>query len=335
MPSKSSNDGQRKSFWVRADAAGSWEERKPVVMAAAEAAADLVVVREEDIQPARKMGIKALGVVGGGPEVPEDVVRVNPDPTRGDQAPGDAALIDIKSGADQETAMRLAESYPTIVVDCRDWRVIPLENLVAACQRIGAKLLAVVKGPEDAAIALGVLQKGADGILLDPRGPGDVQETAPLVGGERRALPLVEAEIRSLTPVGMGDRACVDTCSMLERGEGMLIGSQADGLVLVHGETIESEYVESRPFRVNAGAVHSYVLHIDDKTRYLSDLRAGDPALVVGASGTTRVVAIGRVKIETRPLLMVELDYDGNHFKVILQDAETIRLVTPGGEAAH
>jgi 3-dehydroquinate synthase II len=44
---------------------------------------------------------------------------------------------------------------------------------------------------------------------------------------------------------------------------------------------------------------------------------------------------VGRTKIERRPLLLVEAKAEGSGAKasLILQNAETIRLVTPGGSA--
>ncbi|KAE8706735.1 hypothetical protein F3Y22_tig00110388pilonHSYRG00146 [Hibiscus syriacus] len=51
-------------------------------------------------------------------------------------------------------------------------------------------------------------------------------------------------------------------------------------------ECLESNYIASRPFRVNAGPVHAYVA-------------------VPGA-------IVGRVKIETRPLILVEAKIDAN-----------------------
>jgi 3-dehydroquinate synthase class II len=47
----------------------------------------------------------------------------------------------------------------------------------------------------------------------------------------------------------------VDLCSNMAPGEGMLVGSFARGLLLVHSECAESAYINSRPFRVNAGPV--------------------------------------------------------------------------------
>jgi 3-dehydroquinate synthase II len=123
----------------------------------------------------------------------------------------------------------------------------------------------------------------------------------------------------------------VDTASLLRLGEGMLIGSQASGMFLVHSETLETEYVASRPFRVNAGAVHAYVMAPGGKTRYLSEIQAGDEVLAVDKEGNTRTVIVGRVKIEKRPLILVEAESEGETYKTLLQNAETITLMGKDG----
>jgi 3-dehydroquinate synthase II len=119
---------------------------------------------------------------------------------------------------------------------------------------------------------------------------------------------------------------------MLRVGEGMLVGSQAEGLFLVHSETLPSEFVEPRPFRVNAGGVHSYLRAPGGKTKYLTELKAGDEVLVVDDGGKARCAVVGRVKIERRPLVLVEAEVGGKVFKVLLQHAETINLVGKGGK---
>ena len=45
--------------------------------------------------------------------------------------------------------------------------------------------------------------------------------------------------------------------SLLAPGEGLLVGSFARALFLVHSECAKSAYINSRPFRVNAGPVRS------------------------------------------------------------------------------
>ncbi len=45
---------------------------------------------------------------------------------------------------------------------------------------------------------------------------------------------------------GVGDRVCVDLIQSLKAGEGMLVGSSAKMLALVHAETFETGFVPAR-----------------------------------------------------------------------------------------
>jgi len=146
-------------------------------------------------------------------------------------------------------------------------------------------------------------------------------------------MKLSLVEITKIEEVGSGDRVCIDTDTELKLGEGMLIGSLSRGMFLVHSETVENPYVETRPFRVNAGPVSAYVLVPGGKTRYLVELKGGDPILAVDSKGKSREVKVVRSKIETRPFLLVEAKLGKVEFHSFLQNAETIRLVTEDGKA--
>ena len=89
----------------------------------------------------------------------------------------------------------------------------------------------------------------------------------------------------------------------LRPGEGLLTGSFAGGLFLVAAETAETGYVASRPFRVNAGALHQYVAAPGGRTAYLAELRAGAAVLVADAAGRVRPEVVGRCKVERRPMV--------------------------------
>jgi len=145
-------------------------------------------------------------------------------------------------------------------------------------------------------------------------------------------LEIVPHQIISIEDGGVGERYCIDLTTLLEEGEGLLIGSSASSLVIVHGETLETEYVPSRPFRVNAGPPHSYVLMANGKTKYLSELKSNDSVLVCDVFGNTRIAQIGRLKIEKRPFLHI---FWNNIFdkpsSMFLQQAETVRLVSSDG----
>ena len=125
----------------------------------------------------------------------------------------------------------------------------------------------------------------------------------------------------------------------------MLVGSMSRGLFFVHAETAESPYVASRPFRVNAGAVHAYVRTPDGGTKYLSEVKSGDEVQVTNTEGRTREALVGRAKIERRPMFRVEAtvgaavddaegETEGDHIETLLQNAETIKVATPDGPKA-
>ena len=84
-------------------------------------------------------------------------------------------------------------------------------------------------------------------------------------------------------------------------------------------------YMNLRPFRVNAGAVHSYIWG-PATTSYITDLEAGSSVLAVSTAGRARPVTVGRVKIEVRPLLLVRAEVEGAHLNVFLQDDWHVRV---------
>ena len=240
------------------------------------------------------------------------------------------------------------------------------------------RLLMTAPTSDGALALLGALESGVDGVVLRTGDPRQVRalcaavlEAAP---AEAAARPeknsgsssssnsddddtLIEFEVgivSSVSPAGMGDRVCVDVTVLLEPGEGLLVGSFAAAALLVHSEREGAQgggsggakgedYISPRPFRVNAGAVHSYVTVPRGRTAYLSELKAGSEVLVVkpplggGAStaAATSTAVVGRAKVERRPMLKVDVRLaDGLTCSAVLQNAETVRLVAPKSSGA-
>ena len=294
-----------KALWVEARPFST-----PLVTAALEAGADAVVTDEPD----RVRALGRITTVGPGGDLEWD---------------RDVFAVTIASSEDEDRAVDLARRG-TVVVETSDWTVIPLENLIARSDRVFAR----VGSEEEARLALGALETGVAGIVLATGDPSVVGRVAALVKAGGEEVPLVPLTVEAIRPIGMGDRVCVDTCTLFGEGEGLLVGNTSSALFLVHAETLENPYVAPRPFRVNAGAVHAYCLLPGGRTAYLADLGAGDAVLGVDARGGTASAAIGRVKVERRPLLLVEATADdGRRAGVVLQNAETIRLVREGGGA--
>ncbi len=243
-----------------------------------------------------------------------------------------AAYVEITSKEHEQLAALLGKYADYLILLGKDWKVIPLENIIAELQKEDVKLIAAVSDYEEAKLALETLEYGTDGVLLCPSEISQIKKVAELVDElDTESYKLKPATVTRVEPVGSGDRVCVDTCSMMGIGEGMLIGSYSKGLFLVHSESMESEYVASRPFRVNAGPVHAYIMTPGNKTKYLSEIETGNEVLAVDKEGNTKNVIVGRVKIEKRPLILVEAEYDDVTLRTLLQNAETIRLVTEEG----
>lgn len=242
-----------------------------------------------------------------------------------------ALKISIKGKEDENNAAKASEiSTDYIIINCLDWRVIPLENLIAKTRR-KSKLVAEVSNAADAKLVLETLELGTDGVLMHTSDMNELQKAIDLIKNQTSKIEIVPAKVTTVRQISTGARVCVDTCDLMTPGEGMLIGVQAAGFFLVEAEVHENPYVQARPFRVNAGSLSMYTLASLQNTRYLSELKAGDEVLIVDRNGKTRSANVGRVKIELRPLILVEAEAEGKKIKIILQNAETIRLVTPDG----
>jgi 3-dehydroquinate synthase II len=244
---------------------------------------------------------------------------------------GNVLRICIKDKATENMIVKAAENGASyLIISCANWRVIPLENLIARIKG-KSKLIAEVTNAEEAKVALETLELGTDGVLLKTVDADEVLKTVAVVKPEALKLEMAVAKIVAAKPISNGARVCVDTCDLMIQGEGMLVGSQSAGLFLVEAEVNENPYVASRPFRVNAGSLSMYTLGNLQTTRYLQEFKAGDEVVVVNREGKTRKANVGRIKIEIRPLILVEAQVEGRLIKTILQNAETIRVVTPKG----
>ncbi|WP_276260282.1 3-dehydroquinate synthase II [Haloglomus litoreum] len=358
-----------RAVWLKADdTVGDWETRKRRITAGLEAGVDWVLVDREDVAKVRELGRVNVAAFAG------DDVHVIDDAEPGEEAEPDAVVVgkygegdgtvdlpsDFSGSADlttlrrtegtsgayvrvlgpgyEELAQEAARDADYTIVVGEDWNIIPLENLIA---RIGEEtdLVAGVQTAEEARTAFETLELGADAVLLDTDDPDEIRATVDARDAtDRESLELTHATVTAVEEVGSADRVCVDTGSLMEHDEGMLVGSMSRGLFFVHAETADSPYVASRPFRVNAGAVHAYVRTPGGETKYLSEVRSGDEVQIVDTNGNTRETIVGRSKIEKRPMFRVqaEVSHDGETdvIETLLQNAETIKVATAEGRKA-
>jgi 3-amino-4-hydroxybenzoic acid synthase len=278
-----------------------------------------------------------------GRAIPEDISAM--DIVILDAPPGEIAELtgqypDVEFGrflevVDSETleqACNAARQEKWSVLQFRDPTKIPLEIVLAAAESSTGAIVTAVGDVEEAEIVFGVLEHGSDGVMMAPRSVGDATKLKAAAEAQSADLSLVELEVTEISYAGMGERACVDTCTYFHQDEGILVGSHSKGMILCCSETHPLPYMPTRPFRVNAGAIHSYTLAGKSRTNYLSELRAGARVVAVDVSGRTRVVTVGRVKIESRPLLNIEaIAPSGQTTDLIVQNDWHVRVLGPGG----
>ena len=236
----------------------------------------------------------------------------------------------VLSNADIEKILQFAKAgLDFVVIEVKDWKIIPLENIIAKLHKIYTEIFAVANTPDEVRKMFSILEIGVDGVIFSTSSINEVKETLVYLGTKN--FDLRPAKILEIKEVGNGERVCVDTASILGRGEGMLIGSRSNFLFLVHNESVGSSFTSPRPFRVNAGAVHCYTLSPDGTTNYLSELETGSEVLVINSHGKARRATVGRSKIESRPMLMIKAQIGDEVGGIIAQNAETIRFVRPNG----
>lgn len=329
----------------------SWDDKKDLITTSLESGIS-TVLDTEDLENIRKIGnmnvvsdsdesdIYLIGFNGEG----DGSLELNPDLDKSidlnnakkakNEGKTVCAFIKITDKNHEQLAVALGKIVDYVILLGTDWTVIPLENIIADLQKEDVKIIAAVKNLEEAQLAIETLEVGTDGVIFEVENIHQIKEISKFIDSKAsEEYELKEATITNIKPLASGDRVCIDTTSIMEPGEGMLVGSYSKALFFIHSESLNSEYVASRPFRVNAGPVQAYVMVPGDKTRYLSELETGDEVLIVNKDGKTRKSLVGRSKIEKRPLILVEAEYEGYKFKTLLQNAETIRLVNSDDEA--
>lgn len=308
---------------------------------------------KEEVTLALESGVTCLVVPDESVELAQGLARCDIIPQ------SQAAMVALNTKADEEKALTLLTEGMVTILE-KGWEIIPVENLLAHEERLvksagqalsgsgqpqqdtpavtnnltgnqRARLALEVTSAQEAELASKILERGVNLLVVPSSALSQISAILEAVNEEASAFALEEAVITSIIPVGIGHRVCVDTLSLLTSGQGMLVGNSAGFTFLVNAETEHNEYVASRPFRINAGAVHSYCMMPADTTAYLEELQAGREVLIVDKSGKTSTAVVGRCKVERRPMLHITAQIGDRQGSVFLQNAETIRLVRPDG----
>lgn len=295
----------KKIFWVKSL---TWD--KKVVTTALEAWADAIFVNEEKVSHVKNYWIiKVISTKWADLNIWKDV-----------------EIIKITSKEKEKDVVKLWWKIPVIIQNA-DWTIIPLENLISKT----INLIQEVYSSDQWILALQTMEKWADWIILETNDLSEIKKMWEYIRKINEPnLKLETVKITWVTQTWMCDRCCLDTWNLLEPWRWMLIWNTSSAFFLVHNENVESPYCDARPFRVNAWAVHAYILLPWNKTKYLSELNAWDKILSVNEKWECKEAILWRNKIEIRPMLEIEaVNSKWKKVSLLMQNAETIRLTSP------
>lgn len=268
---------------------------------------------------------------GGGKITMDVIASGDPEVLRLAKAAGfrSCLRIGVDDAKSLHDSFRNGARHDYLMVSFKDPTNIPLELVIAELHDTETIVLKETGvDVDDAIIALGVLELGSDGVITSFTEMAQFDALARRLDASLRSqLELQTGIVVRTRHLGLGHRSCIDTTHLFAPNEGLLVGSTSGGGILCCPEVFHLPYMELRPFRVNAASVHSYVFHADDRTSYISELRAGSALTVVEATGRTRPIYVGRVKTEIRPLILIEAKFPGDRaVNIVMQDDWHVRV---------
>ena len=159
-----------KTVWVRSDHLPSYEERKRVVSTALESGYSTIMIKAEDKELKRLGRFEAIEVNGSDLFLEEEQI---------------GAIVTIDRPEDLAKASAFKGKVANVLIAANDWKIIPLENLIAEFQRSKTRILAGAATPEEAKVFSKTLEVGVDGIVIEPKDASVIKEFADLTLGER------------------------------------------------------------------------------------------------------------------------------------------------------
>ena len=165
---------KKKSVWIKADE-GEWEEQKERITTGLESGADCVLVNTGDVQRVRELGnitiatfahdnkfgaeIVVIGKRGEGDgtkPLPPDIsgsIDINTATLLIDKGSLVGGYVVIRDKLYEHFAAEMGKICDYLLVTGTDWKIIPLENLIAELQNHKVKIIYGVKSAEEAKIA--------------------------------------------------------------------------------------------------------------------------------------------------------------------------------------
>jgi len=89
----------------------------------------------------------------------------------------------VLSNADIEKILQFAKAgLDFVIIEVMDWKIIPLENIIAKLHKIHTEVFAVANTPDETRKMFSILEIGVDGVIFSTNSINEVKETMVYLG---------------------------------------------------------------------------------------------------------------------------------------------------------
>jgi len=282
-----------KELWVRADGDDEWEDRKELVTAALESGANTVIVNVGEEPLVMELG--RIKVVSRDENSDIFLVENIDEIEKGRNSV--AFHCEIKGKEDERRIAEAGQLADYVIISAVDWKIIPLENLIAELKD-KCRIIAEVASEGEARLAMETLEVGADGVLANAEA-SEIKKIKRLIDSlSAERLKLSGVNVTGVEIVGEFESVSIDTCSILNLGEGLIANN-----FLVHSDTEKIPWMEPAPFRTNLGT--NLKIKTPDGIKSVKELKPGDEILSANFEGRTRRLIINEIRASRKTMLKV------------------------------
>ncbi|RQR61968.1 3-dehydroquinate synthase II family protein [Burkholderia sp. Bp9125] len=249
-------------------------------------------------------------------------------------APLAGRRVRIDDARDFDAARDAIGRHAFVVIDYGLATTVPLERFLADAGALACRIVVSLAEPHAAAYLARKYEHAPVDIAFAPRDTSALRDVlaACSVSRPTESLALEQFEVLSVEPLGAGPHAIVDGCSRLGDDESILVGTTATSMLLVKAADGPRDVAHPLAFAISAGSADSFVSCGGERTRKLALLRSGERILTVGAGGALRTVVVGRVRIETAPLVALHArSASGARASVVMRADRPVLLTADDG----
>ena len=89
----------------------------------------------------------------------------------------------VLSNSDIDDILTVAKKgLDFVIIEVKDWKIIPLENIIAKLHKIHTKIFAIARTPEEVRKMFSILEVGVDGVIFSTSSINEVREVMVYLG---------------------------------------------------------------------------------------------------------------------------------------------------------